>query len=175
MLYYLSNENFTSEIKLTSDFQITNAEEKVRKQLVSTSIPDPGTVEITAFTISDFINKTVKEQNEKAEVYKKELKEYTDKCISLNDEERIAKEKEGTLVKPEKVRNYQGVLIGEDVPNYLINGLITNFRKNNINIYFVYSYKKKMISNFEKINEFGLMEPKETFTGEKIYTIFKMF
>ena len=175
MLYYLSKKDFTSNITLTSDFQIVNAEEKVRKQLVSTSIPDPGNVEITAYTISEFINKVVKEQTEKAEEYKKQYKEYMDKTIELSNEQIKEQTENGTLVKPEKVREYQGVLIGEDVPNYLINGLITNFRKNNIGIYFVYSYKKKMISNFEKINDFGLMEPKETFTGEEISTIFKMF
>ena len=175
MLYYLSNLDYRNNLSLESSTTFVNSDEKVKSYLMATTIPDDKNVDIRAFSIVESITKEINDQKQKHEEYVKLYNEYISKKTSLSKEEIANAEKDGTLVRPEKVKVYKGVLIADDVPNYLNHGLITYFRKNNIDIYFIYKYRKKGISGFKQVDEFGLLETKETFEGDEITTIIKMF
>ena len=144
---------------------VKDSDEVIRKLLKFQTVPNPDILDIKSFDIVQHVVRVFEEKEEERKVYLEKEKEWTEKYHSLSDELKEKYQQDKYLDelghKPNPVELYNGVVIGEDVPNFLTVFLVGKFWQIGISVYFNYTTIPMKVVGYEDTKIEGVKVPIE--------------
>lgn len=182
MLLYVGTEPITDAEALKElNLTISKPDERIIDNFKRGTVPGPDSLNLMAHDLAEYIGRKFNEQKVLFEQYTKEFAEWKERRASISEEEYQRLKEKGTddefapYVEPAAVEDYIGVLIGEDVPNYIITDLVTFLRQVRMPVYFVYTHNLKKTTGYKETDVEGVLEPIDEYTGDVKKTIIKLY
>lgn len=128
------------EYTQVNGLNVDEPNEKIKGLLNFITVPDRNQIDFNAFNIVQEAARCIKSRAEESKKRSKEMDEWKEKFLLLSEEKQQEYEKNGYLedfpVPPKPIELYDGVLIGEDVPNWLSGSIVEYCFIEQIPVYF---------------------------------------
>lgn len=155
---------------------VSETDEVIKKLLTPIVVPTEELIDFNALNIVQRVLAIFKDRKKEIEEQNARIEEWKKKFDELSEEDKDKFSKDGYLIgfqqPPFPLEDFTGVLIGEDVPNYLAGSIITHCMQNRIRIYF--NYLKDDYSKVEQVptDIEGISENVNLPSGNKTHIIF---
>lgn len=155
---------------------VDEVDDTIKSLLTSYLVPDSDGLDMKSFNIAQQVLKMIRERKQEAERFEEVIERWMEKFNALSDEDKETYRKEGYVpgleVKPVRPEQYDGVLIGEDVPNYFTPFLTSHLWREGVKIYFNCFYEPMKTVGFKDTDDPVIKEPIEVPSGNRVHKLF---
>lgn len=155
---------------------VENSDEKIRQILDLKLVPNADILDTMSFDLLQHVEERFHQKELEFKEYQERYAKWKEKFdqLSEEDQEKFWKERylEGFEPMPVAVEKFDGVIIGEDIPNYLTVFLVGKFWQVGYKTYFNCYTEEQVVTGYNETEIDGVLEPKMEPSGIREHKIF---